>query len=225
MPGNYKTDIFGAVLCAYTNMHEVVSHIFWIHLLEIGWVIPIRVTSCIMDVGKGRFLVYFSIILRSHKMWPMARNYLICFENVLQYSGDPKIEPRLRLFWHEGFPVLPHFPGRMHEWILTIYLPPLDTIVNQFHSPSEPHNVFSLISSIMLFFHLRGLPNKILYSLLASLSCYLHSEPIETLHDFSIVTMQGSTLGGSHVTTAWRVLRLWMEGRPPDTDGSSKCIE
>jgi len=36
---------------------------------------------------------------------------------------------------------------------------------------------------------------------------------------------QISMLGGSLVTTAWRVLRLRMERRPPDTDGSCECIE
>jgi len=34
-----------------------------------------------------------------------------------------------------------------------------------------------------------------------------------------------SMLGGSLVTTAWRVLRLRMEGRPPDTEGSCEYIE
>jgi len=32
-------------------------------------------------------------------------------------------------------------------------------------------------------------------------------------------------LGGSLVTTVWRVLRLWMEGSPPDTEGSCEYIE
>jgi hypothetical protein len=32
-------------------------------------------------------------------------------------------------------------------------------------------------------------------------------------------------LGGSLVTTAWHVLRLRMEGRPPDTEVSCECIE
>jgi len=32
-------------------------------------------------------------------------------------------------------------------------------------------------------------------------------------------------LGGSLVTTAWRVRRLQMEGRPPDTEGSCEYIE
>jgi len=32
-------------------------------------------------------------------------------------------------------------------------------------------------------------------------------------------------LGGSLVTTAWHVLRLWMEGRPLDAEGSCKYIE
>jgi hypothetical protein len=32
-------------------------------------------------------------------------------------------------------------------------------------------------------------------------------------------------LGESLVTTAWRVLRLRMEGRPPDTEGSCEYIE
>jgi hypothetical protein len=32
-------------------------------------------------------------------------------------------------------------------------------------------------------------------------------------------------LGGSLVTTAWRVLRLWMEGSPPVTEGSCEYIE
>jgi len=32
-------------------------------------------------------------------------------------------------------------------------------------------------------------------------------------------------LGGSLVTTAWRVLRLRMEGRPPDTEGSYEFVE
>jgi hypothetical protein len=34
-----------------------------------------------------------------------------------------------------------------------------------------------------------------------------------------------SMLGGSLVTTAWRVLRLRMEESPPVTEGSSECIE
>jgi hypothetical protein len=32
-------------------------------------------------------------------------------------------------------------------------------------------------------------------------------------------------IGGSLVSTAWRVLRLRMEGRPPDTEGSCEYIE
>jgi hypothetical protein len=32
-------------------------------------------------------------------------------------------------------------------------------------------------------------------------------------------------LGGSLVATSWRVFRLRMEGRPPDTEGSCECIE
>jgi hypothetical protein len=32
-------------------------------------------------------------------------------------------------------------------------------------------------------------------------------------------------LGGSLVTTTWRVLRLRMEGRPPDTEGSCEYID
>jgi hypothetical protein len=32
-------------------------------------------------------------------------------------------------------------------------------------------------------------------------------------------------LDGSLVTTAWRVLRLRMEGRPPDMEGSCEYIE
>jgi hypothetical protein len=32
-------------------------------------------------------------------------------------------------------------------------------------------------------------------------------------------------LGGSLVTTAWRVHRLRMEGRPPDTEGSCEYTE
>jgi len=32
-------------------------------------------------------------------------------------------------------------------------------------------------------------------------------------------------LGGSLVTTAWRVLRLRMEERPPHTEGSCEYIE
>jgi len=35
----------------------------------------------------------------------------------------------------------------------------------------------------------------------------------------------GTMLGGSLVTTAWRVLRLRMEGRPPDTEGSYEFVE
>jgi hypothetical protein len=34
-----------------------------------------------------------------------------------------------------------------------------------------------------------------------------------------------SMLGGSLVTTAWRVLRLRMEGSPPGTEGSCEYIE
>jgi hypothetical protein len=34
-----------------------------------------------------------------------------------------------------------------------------------------------------------------------------------------------SGLGGSLVNTAWRVLRLRMEGRPPVTEGSCEYIE
>jgi hypothetical protein len=34
-----------------------------------------------------------------------------------------------------------------------------------------------------------------------------------------------SMLGGSLVTTAWRVLRLRMEGTPPGTEGSCGYIE
>jgi hypothetical protein len=37
--------------------------------------------------------------------------------------------------------------------------------------------------------------------------------------------IQWSMLGGSLVTMAWRVLRLRVEGRPPDTEGSCKYIE
>jgi len=29
----------------------------------------------------------------------------------------------------------------------------------------------------------------------------------------------------SLATTAWRVLKLRMQGRPPDTEGSCECIE
>jgi len=32
-------------------------------------------------------------------------------------------------------------------------------------------------------------------------------------------------LGGSLVTMAWRVLRLWMEGSPPGMEGSCEYIE
>jgi len=31
--------------------------------------------------------------------------------------------------------------------------------------------------------------------------------------------------GGSLVTTAWRVLRWWMEGSSPDTEGSCEHIK
>jgi hypothetical protein len=34
-----------------------------------------------------------------------------------------------------------------------------------------------------------------------------------------------SMLSGSLVTTAWRVLRLWMEGRLPGTEGSCEYTE
>jgi hypothetical protein len=37
--------------------------------------------------------------------------------------------------------------------------------------------------------------------------------------------MQVPILDGSHVTTAWRVRRLRMERRPPDTEGSCDYIE
>jgi len=32
-------------------------------------------------------------------------------------------------------------------------------------------------------------------------------------------------LGGSLVTKAWRVLIMWMDGSPPDTEGSCEYIE
>jgi len=32
-------------------------------------------------------------------------------------------------------------------------------------------------------------------------------------------------LGGSFVTKAWHVLRLQLEGRPPDTEGNCEYIE
>jgi len=38
---------------------------------------------------------------------------------------------------------------------------------------------------------------------------------------YNIITM----VGGSLVTTAWRVLRLRMEGSPPGTEGSCEYIE
>jgi hypothetical protein len=38
---------------------------------------------------------------------------------------------------------------------------------------------------------------------------------------FSLETMLGESL----VTMAWHILKLWMEGRPPDTEGSCKDIE
>jgi hypothetical protein len=36
-----------------------------------------------------------------------------------------------------------------------------------------------------------------------------------------VITM----LGGPLVTTAWCVLGLWMEGQPPDMEGSCEYIE
>jgi hypothetical protein len=41
-----------------------------------------------------------------------------------------------------------------------------------------------------------------------------------------LISIKGSAmLGGSLVTTAWRVLRLRMEGSPPGTEGSCEYIE
>jgi hypothetical protein len=41
-----------------------------------------------------------------------------------------------------------------------------------------------------------------------------------------VTTMtEWSMLGGSLVTTAWHVLRLWMEGQPPALECSCKYIE
>jgi hypothetical protein len=42
---------------------------------------------------------------------------------------------------------------------------------------------------------------------------------------YSDSRMSVSMLGGSVVITAWCVLRLRMEGRPPDTEGGCEYIE
>jgi hypothetical protein len=39
------------------------------------------------------------------------------------------------------------------------------------------------------------------------------------------IKMRFTMLGGFLVTTAWRVLRLRMEGSPPSTEGSYQYIE
>jgi hypothetical protein len=43
--------------------------------------------------------------------------------------------------------------------------------------------------------------------------------------DIKMYVREISMLGGSLVTTAWRVLRLRMEGSPPVTEGSCEYIE
>jgi hypothetical protein len=42
---------------------------------------------------------------------------------------------------------------------------------------------------------------------------------------FRVTVVALTMLGGSLVSTAWRVLRLRMEGSPPSTEGSCEYIE
>jgi hypothetical protein len=62
-----------------------------------------------------------------------------------------------------------------------------------------------------------------------ALAYTLNIHIIMILNDFCLfpayfchVIINGLMLGGSLVTTAWRVLRLQIQGSPPGTEGSSR---
>jgi len=55
----------------------------------------------------------------------------------------------------------------------------------------------------------------------------IHEEYEQIYHKFQKQVLHDPTimLGGSHVTKAWHVLMLQMEGRPSDMEGSCDYIE
>jgi hypothetical protein len=71
----------------------------------------------------------------------------------------------------------------------------------------SPHNPFQL--EMVLDYFIIEIQSKKIY-----LKC-----------DLNFLCPSKTMLGGSLVTTAWRVLRLRMEGSPPGTEGSCEHIE
>jgi hypothetical protein len=60
------------------------------------------------------------------------------------------------------------------------------------------------------------------------ISLFHHRRDVNTQQKYtyySVVNLTETILGGSLVTTAWRVLRLRMEGSPPVTEGNYENIE
>jgi hypothetical protein len=53
----------------------------------------------------------------------------------------------------------------------------------------------------------------------------VHNEDIHNLYASLNTEVIKSMLGVSLVITAWCILRLWMEGSPPDMEGSFEYIE
>jgi hypothetical protein len=61
---------------------------------------------------------------------------------------------------------------------------------------------------------------------IGELFAILRKISVMILFQFFVFCLSGRTmLGGSLVTTAWRVLRLWMEGSPLVMEGSCEYTE
>jgi hypothetical protein len=88
------------------------------------------------------------------------------------------------------------------------------------HSPPSSAEVKECVE---LYFHSPYMPSRRGAPLKKSTGTTLPLPlPLPLLYPIDRVI---AMLGGSLVTMAWCILRLRLEGRPPDTEGSCECIE